>query len=435
MLIRLIMTIFLLIVSTTPTWANTNEKAISDSVKYQMSEGYILEEQDVLSSINIQAEDWLDGDTYYIRYTFTNPTNTPLEKKIDLITVTYDLCHAADPYQTITQYTEAIPQLQIQPYSSCTETIELKQPIPVQFNKLTSCTIFFADNSSLQYNALGDSAPISPFRLIPVVSPFGDVSLTIQNRSATEAITELRDIRLNFTIGQEPYKLLKAEPISLEIKPSESYSLPLFTLPSANNTKSSSAFTLNTQTANAANTSSNNSYHINMKINGIPHTYFDNPAKATRIQGAAQNTFIDTSDTHYQFAPKKLNPQDGAFYLDESYLYGYVKVKNNSNTAVTSSQITYRLTLPYFDHSSHYQEQQFTVRLPQDFNLAANKSIYYSFKIPLPADFSKLHARNGIALQSTNRSLAHAKLAQVSDISAITKKQYTLLTDVTIENQ
>ena len=38
--------------------------------------------KDALSKVTIESEDWLDGDTYYIRYTFTNPTDVAIEKDI-----------------------------------------------------------------------------------------------------------------------------------------------------------------------------------------------------------------------------------------------------------------------------------------------------------------------------------------------------------------
>lgn len=48
--------------------------------------------EDALSKVTIEAEDRLDGDTYYIRYTFTNPTDVPIEKDI-LYTEVYLLAY------------------------------------------------------------------------------------------------------------------------------------------------------------------------------------------------------------------------------------------------------------------------------------------------------------------------------------------------------
>lgn len=431
MLIRLLMTVFLFIASTMPALANdnANDKAeVSAIVKGLMEEGIDLYEEEILDNLYIEVGDRIEGDTYHISLAILNPTNTPLNKKIAYTTVTYDLCREADPYQTITQYTDTVKELAVEPFATSTIDLALKQPASAPFNHLTSCTFFFEDNSSLHFTTLGEESPSSPFHLTPIVSPFGEVSLKIQNYSPNAAVTELRDIRLNFTIGQESRKMLITEPISLQIKPSESYSIPLYTLSSANKEKSASPFSIGAATTSSTYTYN---YHLDLKINGIPHTYINNYANATQISGSLKSTQIDTPDTHYQFAPKNLDPENGAFYLDGTNICAYAKVKNNSNTAVSSAQLAYRLTLPYFDTNAQYQEAQYTVRLPQDFNLAAKKSTYYAFRLPLPADFAKLHAIGGISFQPTaNRSLDSVKLVQVANASEVPKKDYTPLTAV-----
>lgn len=305
MFIRLILIVFLLVMSAMPAFANDKEQELPAAIQELMKAGIDLYEEEVLTNLQIEAKDRLEGDTYYIDFTITNPTNTQLNKKISLTTITYDLCHADDPYQSVTQSVDTISELNIEPFSTYTTTISLKQPIPVQFNHLSSFVFLFEDNSSLHYNTMGESAPTSAFRLFPIASPFGDVSLKIQNISATETITELRDIRLNFTIGQHTQKMIFPDPIALEVKPNESYTLPLYTL-SSDNTQASSPFSLNAKTANATRTYS---YHINMKINGIPHTYFDNSTDAIKMSGSSKNTFIDTPTTHFQFPPKKNAPK------------------------------------------------------------------------------------------------------------------------------
>lgn len=36
-----------------------------------------------LSQVTITAEDWVEEDTYHIRYTFTNPTDAIIDDEID----------------------------------------------------------------------------------------------------------------------------------------------------------------------------------------------------------------------------------------------------------------------------------------------------------------------------------------------------------------
>ncbi len=302
MFIRCIMTVLLLIATAMPAWANAQEPdQISPEVKMLMEAGVDLYEEEVLQSLQLEVKDQLAGDTYSITFTINNPTNTPLNKKVAFTTVTYDLCHADDPYQSVTQNTDAIDALIIEPGKTYTTTINLAQPTPAKFNHLNSCTIVFEDKSSIRYDAMGNAAVTSPFRLIPTVSPFGDVSLKIQNTSQTETITKLSDIRLNFTVGKENHKMLLNDITALAIKPSETYTIPLFVLASADNTKASSPFSISAKTVNTAR---NYNYHINMKINGLPHTYANNSSDATKTSGSSKNTFIDTPMAHFEMPPK-----------------------------------------------------------------------------------------------------------------------------------
>lgn len=431
MLLRCIMTVLLLIATAMPAWANAKEPNLSPEVKMLMEAGIDLYEEEVLKSLQIDVQDQLEGDTYNLTYTITNPTNTRLNKKIALTTITYDACHAADPYQTITQCTDAIPALIVAPGETYTTTIKLKQPMHAQFNHLTSCTFIFEDNTTLHYNTLSESAPTSPFRLIPIVTPFGDVSLNIQNNATIEPITELRDIRLNITIGEESHKMLLPDLTALQLKPGEAHTIPLFTLASANNAKTPSPFSINAQTTN---TTRNYNYHITMKINGVSHTYYDNYSDATKMAGTLKSTLIDQSSTNYHYPAEKLDPKDGAFYLDGTNLYGYLNVKNVSATTFTSANAAYLLTLSYFDQNSLLQEKQYTIHLPQDFSISAHKSKYYSFQLPLPADFKKPYAQKTAVLKPiTTRSLASVKLAQLTNASEVPKKDYIPLTNIETE--
>ncbi len=430
MLLRCIMTVLLLIATAMPAWANAQEQELPPEIQELIKAGVELYEEEVLQNLRIEVDDQLQGDTYTLTYTITNPTNTPLNKKAAFATVTYDACHAADPYHKVTQYTDAIPALVVAPGETATFTISLKQPMAVQFNHLNSCTVFFEDNSTIHYNTLSETAPPSPFHLTPIVSPFGDVTLQIQNYSPSQTITELSDVRWDLTIGEESHKKLLADPIALTIKPGETHSMPLFKLESANNTRSS-GFSLGANTANATR---NYNYRINMKINGISHTYSDNYTDATQVSGALKSTRIDRPEAYYQFASQNLIPENGAFYLDGTTLHGYLNVKSISETTFTSANAAYRLTLSYFDQKSLLQEKQYTLHLPQDFAIGPHKSKYYSFQLPLPADFKKPYAQHTVTLKPiATRNIARATLVQVASSSKVPKKDYIPLTNIETE--
>ena len=131
-----------------------------------------------LSQITIKAEDRSEGDTYHIRYTFTNPTDEMIDEEIILTDVTYDLCEGIPFNKDITQCSQTLSRLTIAPLASYTTTISLKQPVPTKFNYLRSGTFYFADGSYLRY-APPDILPKSYFSLLPNISPAGDISLII----------------------------------------------------------------------------------------------------------------------------------------------------------------------------------------------------------------------------------------------------------------
>ena len=221
------------------------------------------------------------------------------------------------------------------------------------------------------------------------------------------------------------------EPIALQIKPKDSYTIPLYTLSSDDSTKAAPPFSLSAKTIN---TTRSYNYHINMKINGIPHTYIDNYADATQISGSLKSTRIDVSDTIYTPILRNVDLNNAAFYVDGTHLYGHITIKTTSGAAIASAQAAYRFVLPYFDQNSQYQEKQITIRLPQDFSIPAHKSAHYAFKVQLPADFSTRHAPQGIPLRPIALpGLTTILLGQVNNASEISKKDYTILSDITIE--
>ena len=69
MFIRCMMILFLLMISVMPVWASEKDVPPTNTTAEQMTM------EDALSKVTIEAEDWLDGDMYYTRYTFTNPTD------------------------------------------------------------------------------------------------------------------------------------------------------------------------------------------------------------------------------------------------------------------------------------------------------------------------------------------------------------------------
>jgi len=80
-----------------------------------------------LSKVTIKAEDWVEGDMYHIRYTFTNPTDEMIDEEIDFTTVGYHYCNYdyKENGSSTVQCDETLSRLTIAPHSSYTATVSL----------------------------------------------------------------------------------------------------------------------------------------------------------------------------------------------------------------------------------------------------------------------------------------------------------------------
>ena len=162
--------------------------------------------EEALEHVTISTEDWLDGNTYYIRYTFTNPTDVAIDKKVDLTTVLYERCSIINDDATIIydspakkdtlpwteQCSDMIKRLVIPPFSSSKYIIALPQYRPTIFNQIRYNTFFFADGTQLYYSQDFPFKPISdsPFELSPWISDENELYLTIRNTSFFKTILQ-----------------------------------------------------------------------------------------------------------------------------------------------------------------------------------------------------------------------------------------------------
>ena len=390
MMMRLLLMICLLIGLTVPcAWA---EEASAKSSP--------------LAKVTIDAEDWVEGDMYHIRYTFTNPTDEMIDKEIGFSEITYDYHNYSyeNNLGRRTQCDETVSRLTIAPHSSYTMTVSLKQPSPSAFNRLVSSTFYFKDDSYLNYS-LSTNMPKSPFSLLPNVSDSGDVSLTIRNDSPTETITELRKVLILTNLQGKQRFLLRAEPYSLAVKPNESTNIPLFTLDDTTDKKSSFS-----------------SFYITIDINGIPcyyHKLVDD-----------SNTFEICFTSTYSSPRTPRIHRDSVFCLDKSNLYAYIQVQDRHKEPISVTNAFYFFDLNYFDKNACSQTRYFRIWLPSDFCLNVGETKYFTFKIPLPSDFYKLNPHNPLYIHAQH--LAPTFLFPPSKLSLpVPKEQYTPLTNIT----
>ena len=146
MLLRCMMILFLLMISVMPVWAGANTISPTEMTAEQITM------EDALSKVPIEAEDWLDGDMYYTRYTFTNPTDVRIEKDI-LYTTVGLFAYWNDTCTKITKVDNSPNQhLSIAPHSETTMLLSFPKEYTHEQYSFRYAYFYFSDKSSLAYD-------------------------------------------------------------------------------------------------------------------------------------------------------------------------------------------------------------------------------------------------------------------------------------------
>ncbi|MBQ6712366.1 MAG: hypothetical protein IJN28_01090 [Selenomonadales bacterium] len=188
-----------------------------------------------LYKLTIESDEWMEGDTYHIRYTFTNPTDELIEEAV-LRTNVLLYTHDGTPYSSAITKRDPAPEwvLRIEPHSSTTHTITLpKEPAFTHFTH-EETRFYLSDGSTLSYffslPSIIDITPVDiDFRVEPTALNKGILTLTITNRSF-ETLHTLRNIRLYTQTGKysshnETVPL--PSPIPLDLEPNETKTLQI----------------------------------------------------------------------------------------------------------------------------------------------------------------------------------------------------------------
>ena len=419
MLLRCIMTVLLLIATAMPVWANTSNVSPSASITEQSAI------KNALSKITVEAKDSLDGNTYQIRYTFTNPTDVQIDKSISYMTAKYESFYPASVYSTpVVQYSDSLPRLTIPPHSAYTITVSLPQQNPAVFNDLTGSSFYFDDHSYLDYAKALFDAPKALFSLSPIVSDDGKAYFSVQNDSISKTITEISNIRLYFYHDGQCTISLLADPITLNVKPNESQVLDFFPAKAL--------------TAKAGSPSepfypySKPFYEMRMKINGISHTYSET---------SSQYDFATKDTTAYPFKTKYETPstiylsQKGSFCLDDAFLYAYIPLTNTNDKPISAPFSKYTLILDYFDQNTLLQTALFDIHLPQNLTMSPHETKHFSFKIRLPSDFHHdipiIYHPHFIA---RHPDMPHVTLLPIEEFPlSVPKEDHTVITHVKVQ--
>lgn len=407
---------FLLMIFVVPAWAGEQTASPSAITAEQSSI------ENALTKVTIEAEDWLDGNTYHIRYTFTNPADVQIDKQIKYMTVKYEpIYYAATSSKPALQYSEGIPHLIIPPHSTYTTTISLPQQKPAVFNNLTYSRFYFADHSYLDYAKPYLKPPKALFSISPLISPDGDAFFSVQNNSISKTITEISNIRLYFYHEGQCTISLLADSIPLNIKPNESQALDFFPSKAIIAKEGSSSKPFYPYSAPF--------YKISMNINGISHTYSE---ILDQSKLASKDTLAHPFDTKYESLAQNSFSSKGSFYLDNSYLHAYIPLANASDAPISAPLAQYMLIFDYFDQHALHQTALFDIRLPRDFSLAPHETKYFYFKAPLPPNFHhSIPIIHPPSLMAKHPRLQYLTLFPIEDLPlSVPQEDHTVITHV-----
>lgn len=362
--------------SVVPVWAE--EKDASSDWKEAFVQEYRQRQADSpLSKLIVTTKDWRENDTYYVRYTFTNPTNKRIEKKLTRIQVSYSIYDTNYTQKLYNQYSDAVSELIIPANSTCTVTIPL--PLPIKSSDLRleySDTLWeFTDHSFLLSSS---SNEVSPFHLSLSVSPDGEPSVSIANNSDSQMITELKGliVEAHFTPNDEQAKnhlyFFDDKTYALAIKPNEVVTIPLPTKFPADKTP----FKLNSYVLRA---DINNIRHQNIKL-------FDLPIAEEEDTFCRIPRKVDCYPS-FAFVQTPLNGK-GTFTISDGTLYCYMYIKNTSDTPESLNQAPITAVLTYYDNNDLLQKKKLHITLPNDFALQPNEENIFSCSAKLPSDFN-----------------------------------------------
>ncbi|MBO5245558.1 MAG: hypothetical protein J6B02_05600 [Selenomonadales bacterium] len=223
------------------TWGEKEANEWKEILSKTYKEAHSIDSVDLrlnspLAKLIIKSDEWFEGDTYYIRYTFTNPA----DEKIDE-TVIRTLCglYAGRKYDISSAIIKRDPapewSLRIEPHSSMTHTIMLpKEPAFAHFFH-ESTHFYLSSGGSIEYTwSLPNITPPAKidFCFEPIALNVGTLTLTVTNQS-NEMLSSLKNILISyeyFTDGvrkKSPYPL--SDSFSLNLAPNESTSIRLST--------------------------------------------------------------------------------------------------------------------------------------------------------------------------------------------------------------
>ena len=349
--------------------------------------------EQALSALTLAVDTYQKKDTYYIRCTFTNPTDEPINKQIDHLDIEYAPHYAdravyeerpARHLNTIHQYNDTVTELSVPPRGTFSFSIPINLPQPTNapiFFVFSQVYLQFTDDTSL----LCLRKSIDPIAYAyPVTLYSGKPYLYVNNLSSQTKITEIKDIAI-YTHCTSPfppcslvYHYYNTEPITLDIAPNKHTFVPL-----PNTIKSCS---------------SHEHYSVlYIKINGARYGF------THIVDESLYSGYLDSWTCYpssYGYEPGIYPIQLTASYeIDGSVLHAYCRIKNLQDKPVRfdSHDIPFDFTFTYYNQNNLefsmdtiFLQRHATTQSSYSTTLSPNEEEFFTFSFTLPSDFKKL---------------------------------------------
>lgn len=358
------------------------------------------------SKIRVTAEEWIDDGVYYVRYTFTNPTDEPFEKDVDHISAVYDLYAAEKDIVTKCQRSNAIRKLSLSPHSARSFIVSLPLQEEASFSYLKESRFYFTDHTMIDYIRTADILP--KVMMAPIISSSGEPYLVMKNHHYFKTITDIRNIHTRFAF-YDPHDKVNGEtieryyversPLPIRLKPQETISLPL--------PRSAVDVPEDWQGIFSQTT---------VMIDGVRHA-FDVSMIGTEYLSLTPNftsRLYNREDTWY-FTPSIFDEHNlveatGTYEISGSVLDGYLRIKNPHSRILSIHGVHISANLEYYTADNNRQCYRYHCFYPYRFNLSPGEEEFVKFSLTVPEDAATLPRLDKMNLCSvTDHQLASSK--------------------------
>ena len=403
MLMRCMMILFLLMISVMPAWASEKPAWLNDlpssiADEYQAQQDALTKHNQAknespLSKLYIESEEWHEGSTQYIRYTFTNPTNTLIQEKIAYTRIIYEAFTTAKPFDLQIHATDAIRELVVEPNSSASITVSIPQKAPIIFVNQLDTTFFLNEYDSIYYVPTTPTNPAKSDSVSFVPTPTrlqsGEIVLSLENRTSSKVDSELRDVSISAMLLSEKHPDTKffgtctmLKPIPFSVKPNETVSIPIpFKFYKFHNEDKPTLF----DPINIDSDFTVEKFALTAKIDDIlyrrDHNVLFNPL-IYEFKPPATTKY----DSDFRWTRPEMVAISGSYQINDKTLTAHVHIKNTKDHILNLEQPKFELSLTYLTADATEAPTLYRLTLPTTLQLKNNEELFYSFSVQLPPD-------------------------------------------------